>query len=149
MLSKLLYNFFLVLYSAGVRFASAWSPKAKKWVNGRKNIFVTINSKPLTQNLPTGQVGSKPIWMHCASLGEFEQGRPLLEELKLKNPDKKIVLTFFSPSGYEVMKDYGGADHIFYLPMDSSVNAKIFLDAVNPSLVLWVKYEYWFYYLDE
>jgi 3-deoxy-D-manno-octulosonic-acid transferase len=87
--------------------------------------------------------------MHCASLGEFEQGRPLLEELKAANPEQKIVLTFFSPSGYEVMKDYKGADHVFYLPMDSPVNAKKFLDAVNPSLVLWVKYEYWFYYLTE
>ena len=97
-------------------------------------------------------LNSQPIWMHCASLGEFEQGRPLLEELKNNastgSASKvKIVLTFFSPSGYEVMKDYKGADYVFYLPMDSSVNAKRFLDAVNPSLVLWVKYEYWFYYL--
>ncbi|MCY7293093.1 MAG: 3-deoxy-D-manno-octulosonic acid transferase, partial [Ferruginibacter sp.] len=92
-------------------------------------------------------VNSKPIWMHCASLGEFEQGRPLLEELKAANPAQKIVLTFFSPSGYEVMKDYKGADFVFYLPMDSPVNAKRFLDAVNPALVLWVKYEYWLYYL--
>jgi 3-deoxy-D-manno-octulosonic-acid transferase len=85
--------------------------------------------------------------MHCASLGEFEQGRPLLEALKAKDPGQKIVLTFFSPSGYEVMKDYKGADHIFYLPMDAPSNAKRFLDAVNPSLVLWVKYEYWYHYL--
>ena len=85
--------------------------------------------------------------MHCASLGEFEQGRPLLEALKTANPAQKIVLTFFSPSGYEVMKNYKGADFVFYLPMDSPVNAKMFLDAVNPSIVLWVKYEYWFYYL--
>ncbi len=116
------------------------NPKARKWIIGRRDIFAAINSKLKTQNL-------KPIWMHCASLGEFEQGRPLLEELKSKNSQVKIVLTFFSPSGYEVMKDYGGADFIFYLPMDSPVNAKKFLDAVNPSLVLWVKYEYWFYYL--
>ena len=87
--------------------------------------------------------------MHCASLGEFEQGRPLLENIKLQYPEYKIVLSFFSPSGYEVMKDYPGADHIFYLPMDSPSNAKKFIDAVKPSLVLWVKYEYWFYYLDE
>ncbi len=148
MISKFLYNLFLVLYSAGIRIASLWNPKAKKWVNGRKDIFAKINPK-----LPTGPCGQttnhKLIWMHCASLGEFEQGRPLLEELKITNPEKKIVLTFFSPSGYEVMKDYKGADHIFYLPMDSPANAKKFLDAINPSLVLWVKYEYWFYYLAE
>ncbi len=87
--------------------------------------------------------------MHCASLGEFEQGRPLLEALKEQDKEIIIVLTFFSPSGYEVMKNYAGADHIFYLPMDSSANAKKFIDAVNPSLVLWVKYEYWYYYLTE
>ncbi len=142
MLSKFLYNIFLLLYSISIRVVSVWNPKAKKWVNGRKNIFALINSKLQTPN-------SKLIWMHCASLGEFEQGRPLLEELRNKNPNLKIVLTFFSPSGYEVMKDYKGADYIFYLPMDSPVNAKKFLDALQPSLVLWVKYEYWFYYLDE
>ena len=141
-MSKFLYNIFLLLYSIGIRIASIWNPKAKKWVNGRKNIFATINPKLQTQH-------KKFIWMHCASLGEFEQGRPLLEELKIKNSELRIVLTFFSPSGYEVMKDYKGADHIFYLPMDSPTNAKKFLDAINPSLVLWVKYEYWFYYLQE
>lgn len=89
------------------------------------------------------------VWMHCASLGEFEQGRPLLEELKKRYPSTFIVLSFFSPSGYEVMKDYPGADHICYLPMDSTFNARRFVDTVNPTLVLWVKYEYWFYYLSE
>ncbi len=142
MLSKFLYNLFLVLYSGGIRIAAIANPKAQKWLNGRRNIFATINSKLKTQD-------SKPIWMHCASLGEFEQGRPLLEELKSQNSEVKIVLTFFSPSGYEVMKDYKGADYVFYLPMDSPANTKKFLDAVNPSLVLWVKYEYWFYYLTE
>ena len=138
----ILYNLFLLLYSCGIRVASLWNPKAKKWLVGRKNIFATINGQ---QTTAYGQ----PIWMHCASLGEFEQGRPLLEELKKEHPGQKIVLTFFSPSGYEVMKDYKGADHIFYLPIDSKENAKNFLDAINPSLVLWVKYEYWFYYLTE
>jgi len=140
MLSKFLYNIFLILYPVGIRVASVWNPKAKKWLDGRKNVFTTINTKLQTLN-------SKPVWMHCASLGEFEQGRPLLEELKTQNPELKIVLTFFSSSGLEVMKDYKGADHVLYLPMDSAANAKKFLDAINPSLVLWVKYEYWFYYL--
>jgi 3-deoxy-D-manno-octulosonic-acid transferase len=142
MFSKFLYNLFLTLYAAGIRLVSVWNPKAEKWVKGRKDIFETINNRLRTDNIQT-------IWMHCASLGEFEQGRPLLEQLKIKNEALKIVLTFFSPSGYEVMKDYKGADHVFYLPMDSPVNAKRFLDAVNPQLVLWVKYEYWFYYLSE
>jgi 3-deoxy-D-manno-octulosonic-acid transferase len=141
-----LYDTFLFLYSVGVRVASLWSPKAKKWLEGRKNIFTSINSKFIT---PKAGQNLKLLWMHCASLGEFEQGRPLLEELKMTNKELRIVLTFFSPSGYEVMKDYKGADHVFYLPMDSPVNAKRFLDILKPSLVLWVKYEYWFYYLQE
>ena len=140
MLSKTLYNFFLFLYSCGIRIAAIANPKARKWIIGRKDIFTKINEQLATNN-------GQPIWMHCASLGEFEQGRPLLEELKAAGSGQKIVLTFFSPSGYEVMKDYKGADFVFYLPMDSIGNAKKFLDAVNPSLVLWVKYEYWLYYL--
>lgn len=147
MTGKLLYNTFLALYKAGIGVNSLWNSKAKKWVHGRKDIFAAIDSGLRTpeHNSKT----SKLVWMHCASLGEFEQGRPLLEELRINNAELKIVLTFFSPSGYEVMKDYKGADHIFYLPMDSAQNAKRFLDLVNPSLVLWVKYEYWFYYLNE
>ncbi len=141
-MSKFLYDIFLFIYSIGIRIASAWNPKASKWIKSRKNIFTEINLKLQTSN-------HKLIWMHCASLGEFEQGRPLLEELKIKNEGLKIVLTFFSPSGYEVMKNYKGADHVFYLPMDSAFNSKRFLDILNPSLVLWVKYEYWFYYLQE
>ncbi|MEO8404278.1 MAG: glycosyltransferase N-terminal domain-containing protein, partial [Chitinophagaceae bacterium] len=89
----------------------------------------------------------KVIWMHCASLGEFEQGRPLLERLKIQYPDYKFLLTFFSPSGYEVRKDYKGADWIFYLPMDGAKNARRFLEIINPSLVIFVKYEFWYYYL--
>lgn len=87
--------------------------------------------------------------MHCASLGEFEQGRPVLEQLKIKHPAIKIVLTFFSPSGFEACKNYKGADYIFYLPMENIFSAKKFIASINPSLVLWVKYEYWFYYLQE
>ncbi len=85
--------------------------------------------------------------MHCASLGEFEQGRPVLEALKEAYPAYRIVLTFFSPSGYAVKKDYEGADAVYYLPMDGLRRAMQFIEAVNPSLVLWVKYEYWYYYL--
>ena len=87
--------------------------------------------------------------MHCASLGEFEQGRPLLEALKKNDPSLQVALSFFSPSGYEVMKDYKGADLVFYLPMDAPSHARNLLNVLRPSLVLWVKYEFWFHYLDE
>lgn len=87
------------------------------------------------------------IWIHCASLGEFEQGRPVIESLREDYPDYKIVVTFFSPSGYEIRKNYNGADAVFYLPADSARNAKKFIEAVSPSLVVWIKYDYWYHYL--
>ena len=138
-MSIFFYNIFLGLYLIGVRLLSIWNPKAKLWLTGRK-IFPTIGNI---------QPGTPIIWMHCASLGEFEQGRPVLESVRDLYPNAKIILTFFSPSGYEVQKNYKGADHIFYLPMDSAANARKFINAINPTLVLWVKYEYWFYYLNE
>jgi 3-deoxy-D-manno-octulosonic-acid transferase len=141
------YTIFRVLYIAGIRLASLWNPKAKAWIAGRENIFEKIRVALDNQGLAPG--GPQTIWMHCASLGEFEQGRPLLEKIKTDYPKTKIVLTFFSPSGYEVQKEYKGADYIFYLPMDSPGNANFFLDAINPTLVLFVKYEFWFYYLKE
>jgi 3-deoxy-D-manno-octulosonic-acid transferase len=126
------------MYVLGIRILSYWNPKARLWIAGRKT-FPVVNFNNNT----------KTIWMHCASLGEFEQGRPVLENIKKLYPDIKIVLTFFSPSGYEVQKNYTGADAIFYLPIDSKANAKKLIKAINPSLILWVKYEYWFYYLEE
>lgn len=89
------------------------------------------------------------IWFHCASLGEFEQGRPVIEKLKELYPRYKILLTFFSPSGYEVRKNYDKADYIFYLPVDTKRNAERFYDIVKPKLVVFIKYEFWFYYLQE
>lgn len=136
-LSKVIYHIFLFAYSNGIRIASLWNLKARQWVNGRRK-FPSIANHP-----------GKTIWMHCASLGEFEQGRPLLESIRIQYPNITIVLTFFSPSGYEIRKDYKGADYIFYLPMDGMFNAKKMVDAINPSLVIWVKYEYWYYYLSE
>lgn len=132
-----LYHIFLFAYSVGIHIAAWWNPKAMKWVNGRKE-FPSIESDT-----------SQRVWMHCASLGEFEQGRPLLESIRKQYPGVKIILTFFSPSGYEIIKDYQGADHIFYLPMDGKANAKKMVDIIQPSLVLWVKYEFWYYYLSE
>lgn len=139
LLGVFVYNIFLFLFKAGIHIAALFNPKAKKWVVGRKNIF------PRLEAALSGH--DKVIWMHCASLGEFEQGRPLLEKLRVQYPGYKFLLTFFSPSGYEVRKDYKGADWIFYLPMDGSKNAKRFLEIVNPSLVIFVKYEFWYYYL--
>jgi 3-deoxy-D-manno-octulosonic-acid transferase len=138
-LSVVLYNIFLFFFRIGIRLASLFNPKAKKWVDGRRNIFSRMREaiKP----------GQKIIWVHCASLGEFEQGRPVMEALKTTYPDHRILLTFFSPSGYEVQKNYTGADWVFYLPIDGPANARQFLEIVQPVLVVFVKYEFWYYYL--
>jgi 3-deoxy-D-manno-octulosonic-acid transferase len=136
-----IYNLFLFLFRRGIWLASFINLKAKKWLNGRKDIF-----KNLALNI---QPEEKKIWFHCASLGEFEQGRPLIEKIKQQFPGYKILLTFFSPSGYEVRKNYTEANWVYYLPMDSPENARRFLDIVQPSLVVFVKYEFWYYYLKE
>ncbi len=138
-MSVLFYNIFLWGFKAVTHIAALFNLKAKKWVVGRKNIF-----EKLEQAIPKDQ---KIVWMHCASLGEFEQGRPVLEKLRSNYPHYKYLLTFFSPSGYEVQKNYKGVDWVFYLPIDGPVNAKRFLEIVHPSLVIFVKYEFWFYYL--
>lgn len=134
------YNIFLFTYRIAIRITALWNNKARLWLAGRKNIFDKIIAE-------IGACNADIVWMHCSSLGEFEQGRPLLEKLRLQYPASKFLLTFFSPSGYEVQKDYSGADWVFYLPMDSPVNARRFLDIVNPSLVIFVKYEFWYYYI--
>ena len=143
-MSVFFYNLFLSFYKLGVRVTSIKSKKARLWLVGRKDIFTKLQSwrSQLTPN-------EKIIWIHCASLGEFEQGRPLIEEIKKNNAAYKILLTFFSPSGYEVRKNYNQADAVFYLPMDGKANAQQFISIIQPSLVLWVKYEYWFHYLTE
>ena len=139
---KLLYNIFIALYPVAARLISGKNAKAKLWTNGRRNIFEQLAA--------SFQENKQPIvWMHCSSLGEFEQGRPVIEKLKRQTPNYKFLLTFFSPSGYEVRKNYAGADWIFYLPMDSKKNAQQFFDIVKPSLILFVKYEFWYYYLNE
>jgi 3-deoxy-D-manno-octulosonic-acid transferase len=132
------YSIFLTLYVAGIKILSKWNSKAGLWIAGRKKIPVV--SFPRNRDTQT-------VWMHCASLGEFEQGRPVIELLKKQYPALKVVLTFFSPSGYEVQKKYAGADAVFYLPLDSKANADKMIAVIQPSLILWVKYEYWFFYL--
>ncbi len=112
------------------------------WVNGRKYFFKKLKRTYPNKTYPT-------VWMHCASLGEFEQGRPLLKKIKEDFPNTLIVITFFSPSGYDIIKSNKEFDQVYYLPMDSAVNAKRLITALKPDLVLWIKYEYWHYYLKE
>jgi len=135
-----LYLLGIRLYYVIICFLSIFHAKAKLFVNGRKDIFKKIAKKvnPL----------EKHIWFHFASLGEFEQGRPVLEELKKKFPSKKIVVTFFSPSGYEIRKNYALAD-VFYLPIDTPKNAKRFIDSINPEMAIFTKYEFWYFYFTE
>ncbi len=119
-----------------------FNAKAKRWLEGRKNNFEKLH-------VAFGENRNPVIWMHCASLGEFEQGRPLIESLKKVYPSYKILLTFFSPSGYEVQKNYQYADYVFYLPVDTKKNAALFLEITKPSLILFIKYEFWYYHLKE
>jgi 3-deoxy-D-manno-octulosonic-acid transferase len=138
---NLLYNLAVSAYIAAINIASLFDPKADKWVKGRKGLITNIKSCIA----PNENI----IWFHCASLGEFEQGRPVIEAFKKKFPDFKILLTFFSPSGYEIRKNYSGADWVFYLPADTPKNAKAFVNAVNPKLAIFVKYEFWHNYISE
>lgn len=136
-----LYNIFLRLYLGVISLAALWNIKARNWITGRKDLMEQVKSSIK---------GGKPvIWMHCASLGEFEQGRPVLEQLKSQFTDHEIVLTFFSPSGYMVQKNYRGADYIFYLPLGTRKAAQTFINLINPKLVVWVKYEYWYHFLHQ
>ncbi len=135
------YKTGIFIYSLIIRIYSVFNEKARFFVRGRKNW-----KKNLAQKI---DVNSKYIWFHCASLGEFEQGRPVIEELKEQFPHYKIVLTFFSPSGYEIRKNYALADVVAYLPMDTKQNAKTFLDIVNPEKAFFVKYEFWHFYISE
>ena len=136
-----LYQVGIFFYSAFIQFISVFNEKARLFVQGRKNWQANLKSKIDT--------GAKYIWFHCASLGEFEQGRPVIEELKNQFPEYKIVLTFFSPSGYEIRKNYPLADVVTYLPIDTKSNATAFLNMVNPEKVFFVKYEFWYFYISE
>jgi 3-deoxy-D-manno-octulosonic-acid transferase len=139
----LLYNLIILVYFSAIRLASFFNPKAKLWVEGRKNLLVKIGADFSNSR----KSGDRIVWMHCASLGEFEQGRPILEGLKKTRPGLKLLVTFFSPSGYEIRKNFPLADWVHYLPSDTKANVSRFLDAVNPCLALFVKYEYWYHYL--
>ncbi len=130
-----LYNIFIFITRFFLQIIALFNKKIKLFVDGRKITFSKLK-KVISKN-------DEVIWFHCASLGEFEQGRPIIEKLKKENPTTKLVLTFFSPSGYEVRKNYKVADVVCYLPLDTQSNAKKFLDIVHPTLVVFVKYEFW------
>jgi len=137
------YDLALKIYWLILKIASNFHPKAKKWMDGRKNYFEHLKS-----SIHSKKQG-KRIWMHVSSLGEFEQGRPVVENLLQKFPQLELIVTFFSPSGYELRKNYDKADYVFYLPLDTKKNARSFLEIVNPDLVLFVKYDFWFHFLNE
>lgn len=136
-----LYDLLVLLAGFFLKAAALASKKLRLFVDGRKNVFNTLTEKIRPDD--------KTIWFHAASLGEYEQGLPVMEKIKEKFPTHKIVLTFFSPSGYEVRKNNAAADVTVYLPLDSKSNARRFLKAVHPDLVFFIKYEYWPNYLNE
>lgn len=140
---KALYFIFIHLYPKLVAIAAIFNPKAKKWIAGRKETWTLLD------NFKSKQDSNPLVWIHCASLGEFEQGRPIIETIKHQFPHYQIALSFFSPSGYEVQKEYAFADIVFYLPMDNKTNAKKLITLLKPNLVLFIKYEYWYYYFQQ
>ena len=136
-----LYNLGILGYYLLVKIGSIRNEKARKWIEGRKNIFTRLR-----ETIPPGE---RILWFHASSLGEFEQGRPVIESVRKLKPDYKILLTFFSPSGYELRKDYKFADYIFYLPLDTKKNAERFIDIVRPEKVFFIKYEFWYNFLTQ
>ena len=136
----MIYNLTMYILELGIKLAALFSDKPAKMVKGHREVFDLLKNK-IDRN-------ARYIWFHAASLGEFEQGRPLIERIRNEYPQYKILQTFFSPSGYEVRKNYDGADIVCYLPIDTPGNAKKFIELVNPCMVFFVKYEFWHNYLN-
>ena len=134
-----MYNVIIYLYALGVAILSLFNEKVRKMRQGEREAIRILREKMDPQ--------AKYVWFHAASLGEFEQGRPLMEQLRKEHPEYKILLTFFSPSGYEVRKNYEGADIITYLPLDTITNARSFLRTIRPVMAFFIKYEFWYNYL--
>ena len=134
-----MYHLFILLYLLGVAVASLFNEKVRKMWRGERDAFRVLREKVDPQ--------ARYVWVHAASLGEFEQGRPLIEQIRKDYPQYKILLTFFSPSGYEVRKNYAGADIICYLPLDTIANARKFLRLIRPEMAFFIKYEFWYNYL--
>lgn len=138
---KWLYNIGIFLYGLGIHMLAITNDKAKSWKLGRQYIFAALRMQIKKHD--------RIIWVHCASYGEFEQGKPLIERIRRDHPEYKVLLTFFSPSGYKHFCNYDKADYIFYLPLDRPYNARRFLDIVHPQYIFFIKYEYWFNYIRE
>lgn len=138
----LFYNIGIRLYGLGIRVVSLFNPKAKKWLEGREGLLDRIEKQ-------TASFSGETLWVHCASLGEFEMARPIMEKLKVTDSNLRIVLTFFSPSGYEIRKNYAVVDYVFYLPLDTPSKAKRFIQLVKPTKVIFVRYDLWFHHLSE
>ena len=138
---KLLYNLALRFYLFATWIAGLFNPKARLFNKGQKGLLDHIRRSVVTD--------APIIWVHCSSVGEFEQSRPIIEWYKKERPHYKILLTFFSPSGYELRKNYPLADWVFYLPLDTTSNARAFLDCVRPVKAIFIKYEFWYNYLNE
>ena len=135
------YDLIMSLYAGIIRLVGLRYEKARLWSEGRRDLFSRMREKIDPRE--------RIIWLHVASLGDFEQGRPLIEALRESHPEYKILLTFFSPSGYEIRKNYAGADYIFYLPIDTRKQVRQLLDIDHPELVIFVKYEFWLNFLTE
>ena len=133
-----IYNIIIFFYHLSIKIGSFFNPKAKLWVEGRVNLFEHLKDLEDVHNI---------YWFHCASLGEFEQGKPIIENLKEQVDEIKILITFFSPSGFETGRKYDKADYVFYLPIDTLANAKRFVKIVDPKMAFFIKYEFWYYYL--
>jgi 3-deoxy-D-manno-octulosonic-acid transferase len=140
-MNKWIYNFTVGVIPIALQLAALFNTKAKKMVLGRKELFDRLRTSFSDQSF-------NKIWFHCASLGEFEQAKPIIERIKKVFPEYKILITFYSPSGYEPAQSYHAADYIHYLPFDSKQNAARFLDIVKPDLIIFIKYEFWFHYLE-
>lgn len=136
-----MYTIAIYLYALAVRLASLTNRKARLMIKGHRKTWRTLRDHAKERQ--------HYVWFHAASLGEFEQGRPLMERLRCEHPEKRILLTFFSPSGYEVRKDYAGADLVCYLPFDTPLNARRFIRLVQPEKAFFIKYEFWHHYIDE
>jgi 3-deoxy-D-manno-octulosonic-acid transferase len=134
-----MYNILMYCYQAGIQIAAWFKPKARLWVEGRRDWRTVYPAKFIKK--------SKVLWLHAASLGEFEQGRPLIEAFRQQQPDWQLVLTFFSPSGYVLRHNYPHVDAVLYLPLDTRRNAEDFIGWLQPDLVVFVKYEFWHHYL--
>jgi len=138
---RFFYSLFIQFYACLIKLASFFSKKAKLWHSGRKNIFLFLEEKCADKE--------NIIWFHCASLGEFEQGKPLMEKIKQEEKNVTLLVTFFSPSGFEVKKNDPVAEIITYLPVDTPKNAKKFIQIVKPQKVFFIKYEFWYNYMNE